>query len=98
MKICINQIIPPSVLQESESIRRALIGARLRVDAPAIAAIRERSPGISPCPPETWEVPLEEVLQALIALRRIEAAVDWNIIQPILVRIPFTCADQVITV
>lgn len=94
-RIRITRPIPPSALRESEAMRRALVGAVLQVDNPAVAARRDRYPGIAPRAPETYEATLDEVLLALGTLGRYEAEMDWRIVAPHIVSIPFECAELV---
>lgn len=94
-RIRIIRPIPPSVLRESEAMRRALVGAVVQVDGPAVAARRERYPGIAPRVPETYEATLDEVLLALGKLGRYEAEMDWRIVAPHIVGIPVECAELI---
>ncbi|MFA9261981.1 MAG: hypothetical protein ACEQSB_01290 [Undibacterium sp.] len=97
MKIHVTAIIPAGPLRESESARRALIGVTLDVDTEAVEALRESFPALPPKPATTYEATLGAVIGALEELGRIEAAIDWRVIQPIIIRIPHGCAEVIET-
>jgi|GEM_PF-4141060 len=69
-------------------MREALIGCTLSVDPETVA---------EPADIDNYFVPPETVLSALHVARRIEAATDWDIVRPHLIRIPFHCAERITT-
>ncbi len=95
MKIRITRTIPAGPLVESLSMREALVDATFEVDTEAVAALRESYPDLPESSPQTYEATLGTVLAALEELGRIEAAVDWRVVQPIIIRIPHECAEVI---